>query len=446
MSLLTPAKACISGIFLLTVSSFAFADTAPKNIIYMIGDGMGVNYLSAYRYFKMQTPNQTVKNTEFDKIWRGTAMTYPADNTFVTDSAAAATALATTHKSYNGAISVDHEHQSLYTLMEAAKSADKKTGLVVTSEVTHATPASFYAHQKYRKEYPQIADQIVDNQINNKPVMDLLLGGGQEDLIRDDRNIVTELNQLGYQGITEFKQLDKLTQLPAVGVFYKRGFPSAIDSTQTRLAEMTSKALDLLSSNNNKGFVLLIEGSQIDWCGHANDVACAMAEMTDFENALKVVLNFIKNNPDTLVVVTADHETGGMSLGADGQYQWLPDVIAKVHSSSIEIAKTIAASQADHSSISASWLKHIEFDLTNAEIAQLQQIKHNKELTQAELITQLTTQIKVIINQRSFTGWTSSGHTGLDVPVLAHGVQAELFNGFQNNTDIAERLHKLIKP
>ncbi len=428
-------------IMMLSVSSTLYA--APKNIIYMIGDGMGVNYLTAYRYYQMQTPNQLVKQTEFDKIWRGIAMTYPADQTFVTDSAAAATALSTTHKSYNGAISVDHEHQSLYTLMEAAKSANKKTGLVVTSEVTHATPASFFAHQKYRKDYPQIADQIVDNTINDKPVMDLLLGGGQAHLIREDRNILSELTQLGYQGVTEFNQLAQLNQLPAIGVFHPRGFPSAIDSNQTRLAKMTEKALDLLV--NEQGFVLLIEGSQIDWCGHANDIVCAMAEMSDFENALNVVLNFMKNNPDTLLVVTADHETGGMSLGANGEYQWLPDMISKVHSSARVIATSLSESKTDHTSLSANWANHVDFNLSNQEVQSIQAIKNNQDLTQKQRLKQLNKAVKAIINQRSYTGWTSGGHTGLDVPVLATGVEAERFNGFQNNTQIAEKLHNMVK-
>lgn len=420
------------------------AMAAPKNIIYMIGDGMGPNYLTAFRYWHTQTTDNPVKQTVFDSIWKGVAMTYPKDKTFVTDSAAAATALATHYKSYNGAISVDHDHNSLYTLMESANNKGKKTGLVVTSQITHATPASFFAHQKHRKEYPQIADQIVDNRINNKPVMDLLLGGGQNDLIREDRNILNELSELGYQTQTDFTQLDQLSSLPAIGVFHPVAFPSAIDSDKQRLADMTGKALDLLNSSED-GFVLLIEGSQIDWCGHANDIACAMAEMQDFANALKVVIEYTKNNPDTLVVVTADHETGGMSLGANNQYQWLPNIIAQVHSSSKTISKSLAEANNVPVDIAKAWQKHVDFVLEQDELIAFTQIKSNKSLNDDQKFSQLDKQVKKIINNRSYTGWTSGGHTALDVPVLAYGKNSDLFSGFQNNTDIAKKLLQLIK-
>lgn len=434
-------KSCLFAALLLCQSQ---AVAAPKNIIYMIGDGMGYNYLTAFRYWHTQTTDNPVKQTIFDSIWKGVAMTYPKDKTFVTDSAAAGTALATHHKSYNGAISVDHDHNSLYTLMESATRKGKKTGLVVTSQMTHATPASFYAHQKNREEYPQIADQIVDNRINNKPVMDLLLGGGQNDLIRDDRNILKELELLGYQTETEFSQLNQLSSLPAIGVFHPVAFPSAIDSDNQRLADMTGQALNLLSASED-GFVLLIEGSQIDWCGHANDIACAMAEMQDFANALELVVEYTKNNPDTLVMVTADHETGGMSLGANSQYQWFPNIIAQVHNSSKTISKSLASAKNVPVDIAKAWQKHVDFVLEKSELVAFTQIKSNKALTAEQQLNQLDKQIKNIINTRSHTGWTSGGHTALDVPVLAYGESADIFNGFQNNTDIAEKLLKLVK-
>lgn len=434
-------KSCLFAALLLCQSQ---AIAAPKNIIYMIGDGMGPNYLTAFRYWHTQTTDNPVQHTVFDSIWKGVAMTYPKDKTFVTDSAAAGTALATHQKSYNGAISVDHDHNSLYTLMESATQKGKKTGLVVTSQITHATPASFYAHQKHRNEYPQIADQIVDNRINNKPVMDLLLGGGQKDLIREDRNILQELAQLGYQTETEFNQLDQLSSLPAIGVFHPVGFPSAIDSDKQRLADMTGKALDLLSPSED-GFVLLVEGSQIDWCGHANDIACAMAEMQDFANALELVIEYTKNNPDTLVVVTADHETGGMSLGANNQYQWFPNIIAQVHNSSRTISKSLSSAKNVPVNIAKAWQKHVDFVLEQSELIAFTQIKSNKSLTAEQQLNQLDKQVKKVINMRSHTGWTSGGHTALDVPVLAYGDSADIFNGFQNNTDIAEKLLKLMK-
>ena len=172
---------------------------APKNIIYMIGDGMGPAYLSAYRYYMDDPATKAVEPTIFDELWVGVATTYPDDDTIVTDSAAGATALSTRHKSYNGAISVDHDHKNLTTMLEIAKHRGKATGIVATAQINHATPAAFVAHNKTRKAYDEIADDFFDNKVDGKFVADLMFGGGTQYFERKDRHVANQFKQAGYQ-------------------------------------------------------------------------------------------------------------------------------------------------------------------------------------------------------------------------------------------------------
>ena len=408
----------------------------PKNIIFVIGDGMGDNYLAAYRYWQAQSP-ESISPTIFDQLLVGKSMSYPKDNTFVTDSAAGATAFAAAEKTYNGAISVTQSGEHLPTLMELAKKLNKTTAIVATSEVVHATPATFFAHQAHRKEYPQIADQIVDNQINGKPIIDLFLGGGISYLVREDRNLLNELATLGYTVTTDWNSLRSIKTLPSIGVFAAKGLQYEINSKQQRLQSMTEVALDTLTSHNNKnGFVLMLEASQIDWCGHANDIACAMHEMDDLAKTLLLVKDFVDNNPDTLLVVTADHETGGLSIGANGQYNWYPKIISQISKSIDQIAA--ALDKVEDSQLYDTWISLTKIKLSAAAKAELTTAKN---LGNNSALLAFT---REQINSASLTGWTSGGHTAGDVPVLAYGKGAELFFGFQDNTEIGAKLFELI--
>lgn len=437
----------------------AFAQAAPKNIIYMIGDGMGPAYLSAYRYFQDDPATKTVENTIYDELWVGVATTYPDDDTIVTDSAAGATALATQIKSYNGAIAVNHGHQPLTTLLEIAKTQGKQTAIVSTSQINHATPASFMAHNKSRKNYNEIADDYVDNKVEGKAVADLMFGGGTQYFVRKDRNLVQEFKQAGFQYADNWQQLERLNKLPALALLAQVGLPSALDNpVKQPLATMTTKALSLLQ-NSEQGFVMMIEGSQIDWCGHANDIACAMAEMHDFAKAIEVAKAYVDAHPDTLLVITADHETGGLSLGAAGDYAWNKDIIKKVKNTAPEIAKALV--QAKEADMNKVWLEKTALKLNDAEMAALVQARASaaktfakiagKTLddqleTEAEALDELAKVVKQHINLHSRTGWTSGAHTAIDVPVLAWGTEKSAFAGMQDNTDIARKLIHYVKP
>lgn len=429
------------------------AEAAPKNIIYMIGDGMGPAYLSAYRYYQDNPATKAVETTIYDELWVGVASTYPDDDTIVTDSAAGATALATHIKSYNGAISVNHQHQPLTTMLEIAKTKGMNTGIVATSQINHATPASFMAHNEHRKNYNEIADDFVDNKADGKFVADVMFGGGTQYFIRSDRNLVKEFKQAGFSYADNWQDLTKLTKLPALALLAPVGLPSALDNPVANpLQTMTEKALQLLTPSE-KGFVLMIEGSQIDWCGHANDIACAMAEMDDFAKAIKIAKAYVDSHPDTILVITADHETGGLSLGSEGVYAWNTQVIKGVKHTAVEISRQLLNSPVDK--VPALWQEVTGIQLQAEELKTLQQaLQVAKQAVGAQPLTSLEglskdqekalaalhAVVKAPIDHYSKTGWTSGAHTAIDVPVLAWGQQRADFAGFQDNTDIAAKL------
>lgn len=406
----------------------------PKNIIMVVGDGMGPAYTTAYRLFKDNPNTKAIEPTVFDDILVGRSSTYPAKvSGFVTDSAASATALATGHKSYNGAIGVDVDVKPLETVMEYAKSIGKSTGLVVTSQINHATPASYAAHVKQRKMYDNIADQFFDNRIGKKHTVDVMLGGGVSYFKRDDRDVTKDFESAGYQYIDQYSQLASVNNDQLLGLFAPVGLPWALDdSNKHRLKAMTKVALDRLDNNDN-GFFMLIEGSQVDWAGHANDIAAAMAEMDDLAVTIKYLKEYVKTNPDTLVIITADHSTGGFTIGANGDYAWKPKVLKGLKASPEAIAKAQTAKALNVSTIN----DKLGFDLSKDEVNALT-VAHKaggKALYKA---------IKKVIDIRTNTGWTTSGHTGVDVPVFAFGPNKNALKGQVDNTDIAKTIFGLL--
>lgn len=277
----------------------------PKNIILFIGDGMGVAQV-----FAGITANNGLNMEQMPYV--GFSKTQSADN-YVTDSAAGGTALATGTRTYNGAISVDVNGEKLTTILEYSERNGKATGLVSTSAITHATPASFIAHQPQRSMYEEIAGDFLNTDI------DVFIGGGADFFTKrvDGRNLVLELNQKGYrvgyniEEVADVKE-GKLAVLTAVG--HNAGYRDRGDM----LTKSTSKAIEVLDNADSKGFFLMVEGSQIDWGGHQNDASYVTGEVLDMDKALAEALKFAIEDRRTLVIVTADHETGGMAiLGGD---------------------------------------------------------------------------------------------------------------------------------
>lgn len=278
----------------------------PKNVIFLIGDGMGLPQITGAMYMNNnQTVFERFKDIGFHK-------SHSSDN-LVTDSAAGATAFASGVKSYNGAIGVNAQKESVPTLLEMAEVKGMATGMVVTSSITHATPAAFIAHVNGREEAEEIALQFLDTPI------DLFIGGGMKAFTQrvDQRDLVSEMRTRGYEISSYFEQ--EISQLNIktaknVGYFTANGEPLPEREGRDYLPEATRKSLEYLGDRSPNGFFLMIEGSQIDWGGHANDANYVVTELLEFEKVINQVLEWSEKNGNTLVVVTADHETGGFAV------------------------------------------------------------------------------------------------------------------------------------
>ena len=411
-----------------------------KNVIFLIGDGMGVSYTSAYRYLKDNPGTKVAERTEFDKYLVGQQMTYPEDSAQnITDSASAATAMSAGVKTYNAAIAVDNDKSEVKTVLEAAKEKGKATGLVATSEITHATPASFGAHDENRKNMNSIADDYYNELIKGKHKIDVLLGGGKSNFVRPDVNLAKAFEKDGYSYVTDKNQMLKDKNEQVLGLFASEGLPKMIDrpSETPSLADMTSSAIQRLDKDKD-GFFLMIEGSQVDWAGHDNDIVGAMSEMEDFEKAYKAAMEFAKKDKHTLVVATADHSTGGFSIGAKGIYNWYGEPIKAAKRTPDFMADAIVKG-ADVEKTLKQYINQNVVKLTDGEI------KTVTEAAKSKNVTNVDNAIETIFDNRTNTAWTTGGHTGEDVPVYAYGPYKERFAGQVDNTDQAKIIFELLK-
>ena len=273
-----------------------------KNIILMIGDGMGIAQVYAGMVVNRKPLNiEKIKHIGFSK-------TYSADD-FVTDSGAGGTALATGQKTYDHAIGVSVDTVPLKTILEIAEEHDKATGLVATSTITHATPASFIAHQPNRYNYEEIAEDILKTDI------EVFIGGGLKHFNdrKDKRDLTQTLKQNGYDVILNPDDIVNSTSDKIAGLIYIESPPKYSEGRGDMLQKGAVKAIVTLNRNQN-GFFLMIEGSQIDWGGHEKNTNYIVEEMLDFDRTVGEVLKFAEEDGNTLVIVTADHETGGMSI------------------------------------------------------------------------------------------------------------------------------------
>ncbi|MFS0666804.1 alkaline phosphatase [Peribacillus frigoritolerans] len=411
-----------------------------KNVIFLIGDGMGVSYTSAYRYLKDNPGTKVAERTEFDKYLVGQQMTYPEDSAQnITDSASAATAMSAGVKTYNAAIAVDNDKSEVKTVLEAAKEKGKATGLVATSEITHATPASFGAHDENRKNMNSIADDYYNELIKGKHKIDVLLGGGKSNFVRPDVNLAKAFEKDGYSYVTDKNQMLKDKNDQVLGLFASEGLPKMIDrpSETPSLADMTSSAIQRLNKDKD-GFFLMVEGSQVDWAGHDNDIVGAMSEMEDFEKAYKAAMEFAKKDKHTLVVATADHSTGGFSIGAKGIYNWYGEPIKAAKRTPDFMADAIVKG-ADVEKTLKQFINQNVVKLTEGEI------KTVTEAAKSKNVTNVDNAIEAIFDNRTNTAWTTGGHTGEDVPVYAYGPYKDRFAGQVDNTDQAKIIFELLK-
>lgn len=281
---------------------------APKNVILMIADGTGLSQISAVHFFKDGPANYD----RFEHI--GLIKTSSAIQ-LITDSAAGATAFASGIKTYNGAIGVTTDSIPVPTILEELEARNYDTGVIATSTITHATPASFYAHVDYRRKEALIAQHLVNSKV------DFFAGGGLKffNAREDKQDYIVALREKGFQ--MEINALNSNTPMDAQKKYgyllADEGMPKMIEGRGNFLPDATALGIKRLSKNEN-GFFLMVEGSQVDWAGHGNETEYLIGEIIDFDNTLGVVLDYAEKDGNTLVIVTADHETGGFTLASDG--------------------------------------------------------------------------------------------------------------------------------
>ncbi|EAX48541.1 Alkaline phosphatase [Thermosinus carboxydivorans Nor1] len=424
----------------------ASAAAKAKNVIVLMADGTGAAHTTLARWYKGAP-------LALDEMYVSGVRTWAAES-LITDSAPAATAFATGHKTSDKFIGVlpgnvtmpgvakpaaDLYAKPVATVLEGAKLMGKSTGLVATSNIQHASPAGYSSHWPDRNNYNEIGEQQVYLNI------DVVLGGGMKYLLpkeqggtRDDgENLMEVLKQRNYQLVETRDELLKVTSGKVWGMFAADDMAYDFDRKVLRpnepsLAEMTQKAIELLSQNK-KGFFLFVEGSKVDWASHANDPIGVISDLLAFDEAVKVALDFAKKDGNTIVLAFADHGNGGMSLGnksTDKTYSKLPlsalvDPLkgAKLTGEGLEAMLGADTSEEKIRSIVADY--YGVTDLTAEEVAAIQKAKKG----------QLNYVIGPIISKRSIIGWTTNGHTGEDLFFYYYGLNKPL--AMIENTDIA---------
>lgn len=457
-------------LLLVCISGAVFAQGKAKYVFYFIGDGMGVNQVNTTEMYRADAQEGRIGIiplgfTQYPVASMST--TYCTDSP-VTDSAAAGTALATGHKTYSGAIGVDVNKQPVVTVAEMAKRSGKKVGVATSVSIDHATPAAFYAHQPSRSMYYEIALDIP------KANLDFHAGGG---FLRPDKTYSKEdapsifpiLESAGYtiaRGYNDFKAkangAQKMILIQEEGAD-PSSIPYAIDRKpgDLTLAQITESALSFLTKDNKKGFFLMIEGGKIDWSCHDNDAATTVQEVIDMDEAIKVAFDFYKKYPkETLIVITADHETGGITLGKKSYHANLK-VLQHQKQSLAGLSKKITElrKQKNHKVTweeikellgeTMGFWKETPVDWENEKILRDAfeasfNTKANQEMEKRMYSTSepLASAANKVMSNIAYVGWSSGDHSGGYVPVYAIGAGSELFMGKMDNTDIPKRIAK----
>lgn len=447
-----------------------FAQGKAKYVFYFIGDGMGVNQVNVTEMFQADAQEGRIgviplQFSQFPVI--NMATTYCSTSP-VTDSAAAGTALSTGEKTYSGAIGVDVNKNPIQTIAERAKKAGKKVGVASSVSLDHATPAAFYAHQPSRSMYYEIALDLP------KANFDFYAGGGfvspHTTYKKEEApSIYPIFEEAGYtiaRGYNDFKA--KAPSAKKVILIQEEGkdvgsIPYAIDRKEgdLTLAQITESAISVLTKDNKKGFFLMVEGGKIDWACHSNDAGTAVQEVIDMDEAVKVALDFYKKHPkETLILITADHETGGITLGSSSYYANLK-VLKHQKQSQDALSEEIKAlrKQRDHKVTweevkellgrTMGFWKEVPVNWENEKILRDSyeasfNSKANQEMEKRmySISEPLASAAIKVMSRIAYVGWSSGDHSGGYVPVYAIGAGAQLFGGKLDNTDIPKRIAK----
>ena len=440
-----------------------------KYVFYFIGDGMGVNQVLGTEMYRSELKGEIgitpLLFTQFP--FATVATTFSATNG-VTDSAAAGTALATGSKTKNGALGMKKDLETkINSVASWAKDKGCRVGISTSVSVDHATPAAFYAHQAQRSSYYNVGLDLIAANYDCYAGSDFLDPTNKKGGDSNSESLYTLADKAGYsvaRGYKDYqkkaKKSDKMILLQPTSATDASSIPYAIDRKKgdMTLAEITRAGINFLSKDLSKGFFLMVEGGKIDWACHSNDAATVFNEVVDLDDAIKVAYEFYEQHPDeTLIVVTADHETGGIVLGK-GPYTLNLQALKSQKVSESGYTQIINGlrkkykNQVSWEVIKQSLKDNFGFwdsiQLNEKQEAQLKKVydksfgEQNVDLQKSEYQQDepLASEAKKILDDIAFVGWISGGHSGGYVPVFAIGAGAELFQGRIDNTEIPVKI------
>ena len=441
-----------------------------KYVFYFIGDGMGVNQVLGTEMYRSELKGEICITpllfTQFP--FATVATTFSATNG-VTDSAAAGTALATGNKTKNGTLGMKKDLETKINSVAAwAKDKGCRVGISTSVSVDHATPAAFYAHQAQRSSYYNVGLDLIKANYDFYAGSDFLDPTNKKGGDGSSESLYTLVDKAGYsvaRGYKDYqkkaKKSDKMILLQPSSATDVSAIPYAIDRKKgdMTLAEITRAGINFLSKDLSKGFFLMVEGGKIDWACHGNDPATVFEEVVDMDNAIKVAYEFYKKHPkETLIVVTADHETGGLGLGT-GKYELQLKALAKQKQSQDILSRSITDLRKMRKVINWPEMKEFlaekmgfwkELPVSWEQEKMLRDAYEesfvNKHVVFEESLYAKTEPLAVaakkVMSQIAMVGWTSGGHTAGYVPVFAVGAGSKLFVGKMDNTEIPKCIAK----
>lgn len=454
---------------LFAIAQGLFAQQKPKYIFFMIGDGMGLNQINLTEVFlAAQEDRNTVFPLVFSTFPYATFATSYSLSHGVTDSAAGGTALAVGKKTKNGVLAMDSTGTVSYkSIAYGAKEAGLKVGITTSVSIDHATPASFYAKQPNRGRYYEIGLDLISSDF------DFFAGSGflSPDKNSDKKSVASlfpKFKDAGYKlayGLTDYQAIqDKAEKIILMNVkdADQESLKYAIDQQpgDLTLEQITESAIESLSAGNDNGFFLMVEGGKIDWASHANDATTTIREMLDFNKAVKRVYEFYKQHPDeTLIIVTADHETGGIAVG-NGSSRLSTKLLANQRVSHKELSSQLAALRGSKKQVSWEEVKTLlsenvglftKVTVSKEDEAQLfasyekSFVAHEAETTKSLYATddKLASEAISLLNKAGSISWASGNHSAAYIPVFAVGVGAEKFTHKMENVDIPKKLAEI---
>ena len=454
-------------VLVLLATALAYAqDKAPRYIFMFIGDGMGVAQRQIAELQLNSKPgvaatHQATRLKMNSLKILGMNTTYDSTS-IVPDSASTATSLASGYKTLSGVIGLKEDKATKVSLIsEHLKKNGLSIGIISDVKIVHATPAAFYSHIDSRNKYDEIAAQLVNSDF------DLFVGGGGDQHFnplkrKDGQDLYAEAKTKGFAVATsrdQFLSLKNGTKVLAnlPGDVNSEALPYVMDRTQgdLNLDEIVSKSIDLLSANP-KGFFMVVEGGKIDWACHANDTGAAIVNMLDLDKAIGVALAFKEKNPDTLIIVTGDHECGGLGLSMGNTYRVNPELFfSQKISHEIVDERVKSLSEKKELTHEAVFKLAEEFGLISLSEAEKTAIVNSiadEQLADKNRIKTLyggyrpvSMVFKRLFNTRANLYWTSYSHTGIPVMLTAEGMGAEKFAGYIDNTDVCKILSRVTR-